>query len=36
MEQDFRLAVLIDGDNAPRTAIKEIMEECVKYGTPTI
>ena len=33
---DRRLAVLIDGDNAPRTAIKEIMEECVKYGTPTI
>ena len=37
MENDsFRIAVLIDGDNAPRTAIKEIMEECVKYGTPTI
>ncbi len=36
MEQDFRLAVLIDGDNAPRTAIREIMGECVKYGTPTI
>lgn len=33
---DRRLAVLIDGDNAPRTAIREIMEECVKYGTPTI
>ena len=31
-----RLAVLIDGDNAPRTAIKEIMAECVKYGTPTV
>ena len=31
-----RLAVLIDGENAPRTAIKEIMAECVKYGTPTI
>lgn len=36
MEQDIRLAVLIDGDNAPRTAIREIMGECVKYGTPTI
>lgn len=36
MENESRLAVLIDGDNAPRTAIKEIMEECVKYGTPTI
>ena len=34
--ENFRLAVLIDGDNAPRTAIKEIVEECVKYGTPTI
>ena len=33
---DRRLAVLIDGANAPRPAIKEIMEECVKYGTPTI
>lgn len=31
-----RLAVLLDADNAPRTALKEIMEECVKYGTPTI
>ncbi len=36
MESESRLAVLIDGDNAPRTAIKEIMEECVKYGTPTV
>ena len=34
--ENFRIAVLIDGDNAPRTAIQEIMEECVKYGTPTI
>lgn len=33
---DCRLAVLIDADNAPRTALKEIMEECVKYGTPTV
>ena len=31
-----RLAVLIDADNAPRTALSEIMTECVKYGTPTV
>ena len=31
-----RLAVLIDADNAPRTALKEIMEEIAVYGTPTI
>lgn len=36
MENESRLAVLIDGDNAPRTALKEIMAECVKYGTPTV
>ncbi len=36
MEPVDRLAVLIDGDNAPRTALKEIMEECVKYGNPTV
>ncbi len=34
--QEPRLAVLIDADNAPRTALSEIMEECVKYGTPTV
>ncbi len=33
---DRRLAVLIDADNAPRTALREIMAECVKYGTPTV
>lgn len=33
---DSRLAVLIDADNAPRTALSEILEECVKYGTPTV
>ena len=33
---DCRLAVLIDADNAPRTALREIMAECVKYGTPTV
>ena len=31
-----RLAVLIDADNAPRTALKEVMEEIAVYGTPTI
>ena len=36
MEQEVRLAVLIDADNAPRTALREIMAECVKYGTPTV
>ncbi len=35
-KEDLRLAVLIDADNAPRTALKEIMAECVKYGTPTV
>jgi len=34
--EDRRLAVLIDADNAPRTALREIMAECVKYGTPTV
>lgn len=33
---DCRLAVLIDADNAPRTALRMIMDECVKYGTPTV
>ncbi len=33
---DLRLAVLIDADNAPRTAIKEVMAEVAVYGTPTI
>ena len=31
-----RLAVLIDADNAPRTALKAIMAEIAVYGTPTI
>lgn len=34
--QDMRLAVLIDADNAPRTALREIMAEVAVYGTPTI
>lgn len=33
---ELRLAVLIDADNAPRTAMKEIMEEIAVYGSPTI
>ncbi len=32
---DLRFAVLIDADNVPASAIKEIMEEIAKYGTPT-
>lgn len=35
-ETTDRLAVLIDADNAPRTAIKAIMGEIALYGTPTI
>lgn len=31
-----RLAVLIDADNAPRTAMKAIMAEIAVYGTPTV
>ena len=34
--QDLRLAVLIDADNAPRTALREIMAEVAVYGAPTI
>ncbi|MBP1737025.1 MAG: Maebl [Oscillospiraceae bacterium] len=33
---DLRLAILIDADNAPRTALKDIMSEVTVYGTPTI
>ena len=36
MENDIRLAVLIDGDNIPSTHVKEMMEEIAKYGNPTI
>ena len=35
-EQELRLAVLIDADNAPRTALREIMAEVAVYGTHTI
>ncbi len=34
--QDLRLAVLIDADNAPRTALKNIMAEVAVYGVPTV
>lgn len=34
--KDLRLAVLIDADNAPRSALREIMAEAAVYGTPTI
>ncbi|SHG00173.1 TIGR00288 family protein [Mariniphaga anaerophila] len=36
MENDFKLAVLIDGDNIPSAYVKEMMEEIAKYGSPTI
>ena len=31
-----RLAVLIDADNAPRTAMRAVMAEIAVYGTPTV
>ena len=34
--ENLRLAVLIDGDNAPRDCLKSIMEEIAIYGTPMI
>lgn len=34
--ENLRLAVLIDGDNAPRDCLKGIMEEIAIYGTPMI
>lgn len=36
MENDLKIAVLIDGDNIPSAYIKEMMEEVAKYGNPTI
>ena len=36
MAKDQRLAVLIDADNAPRTALQVVMAEVAVYGTPTI
>ena len=35
-DKDLRLAVLIDADNAPRTALADIMAEVAVYGTPTM
>jgi len=32
----MRLAVLIDADNASRTAMKDVMSEIALYGTPTV
>ena len=36
MENNLKLAVLIDGDNIPSAHVKEMMEEIAKYGNPTI
>ena len=36
MNNDLKLAVLIDGDNIPSKYVKEMMQEIAKYGTPTI
>lgn len=36
MADDLRLAVLIDADNASRTAMKAVMNEIAVYGTPTV
>ena len=33
-QKDLRLAVLIDADNAPRTAIREVMAEAAVYAAP--
>src|ERR1017187_6779014 len=35
MENDSRLAVLIDADNVPYSNVKGMLEEIAKYGTPT-
>lgn len=35
MNNDLRLAVLIDADNVPYSSVKEMFEEIAKYGTPT-
>ena len=36
MDQELRLAVLIDADNAPRSALREIMAEVAVYGAATV
>lgn len=35
-KSDLRLAMLIDADNAPRTAMKDVMAEVATYGAPTV
>ena len=35
-QEQRRIAVLIDGDNAPRGLVKEMLEEVGKYGRTTI
>ena len=35
-DQSLRLAVLIDADNASRTAMRDVMAEIAVYGTPTV
>ena len=35
-DRDLRLAVLIDADNASRTAMRDVMAEIAVYGTPTV
>lgn len=35
MQNDLKLAVLIDADNVPYANVKEMLEEIAKYGTPT-
>lgn len=36
LDHDMRLAVLIDADNAPRNALREMMAEVAVYGNPTV
>lgn len=36
MEKEYKIAVLIDGDNIPSAYVTEMMEEIAKYGVPTI
>ncbi len=36
VDNDLRLAVLIDADNVPYSYVKEMLEEITRYGTPTI
>jgi uncharacterized LabA/DUF88 family protein len=36
MQQDLKLAVLIDAENVPYSNVKGMIEEITRYGTPTI